>query len=35
MTIGIQQQWQVFFTGLAVLLAVMLDIYRSVKLKRS
>lgn len=31
----IQQQWQVFFTGLAVLLAVMLDIYRSVKLKRS
>ena len=35
MTIGIQQQWQVFFTGLAVLLAVRLDIYRSVKLKRS
>lgn len=35
MTVGIQQQWQVLFTGLAVLLAVMLDIYRSEKLKRS
>ena len=35
MTIGIQQQWQVLFTGLAVLLAVMLDIYRGEKLKRS
>lgn len=35
LTIGIQQQWQVLFTGLAVLLAVMLDIYRGMKVKRS
>lgn len=34
-TVGIQQQWQVLFTGLAVLLAVMLDIYRSIKEKQS
>lgn len=33
MTVGIQQQWQVLFTGLAVLLAVMLDIYRNERLK--
>lgn len=35
MTIGIQQQWQVLFTGAAVLLAVLLDIYRNNKLNRS
>lgn len=35
MTVGIQQQWQVLFTGLAVLLAVMLDIYRSENEKRN
>ena len=35
LTIGIQQQWQVLFTGLAVLLAVMLDIYRGMKVTRS
>ena len=34
MTIGIQQQWQVLFTGAAVLLAVLLDIYRNNKIKR-
>ncbi|MDL2249474.1 ABC transporter permease [Lachnospiraceae bacterium OttesenSCG-928-J05] len=34
-TIGIQQQWQVMFTGLAVLLAVMLDTYRGIKEKHS
>lgn len=34
-TVGIQQQWQVLFTGLAVLLAVMLDIYRGIKEKQS
>ena len=34
MTIGIQQQLQVLFTGVAVLLAVLLDIYRNNKIKR-
>ena len=31
MTVGLQQQWQVFFTGIAVLLAVLLDIYKTSK----
>jgi len=31
MTVGLQQQWQVFFTGIAVLLAVLLDIYKTGK----
>lgn len=35
MTVGIQQQWQVLFTGAAVLLAVLLDIYRNKKVQRS
>ncbi len=35
MTVGIQQQWQVLFTGLAVLLAVMLDICRGEKAKHN
>ena len=34
MTVGIQQQWQVLFTGAAVLLAVLLDIYRNKRIKR-
>lgn len=34
MTIGIQQQWQVLFTGAAVLLAVLLDLYRNSKAQR-
>ena len=29
--VGLQQQWQVFFTGIAVLLAVLLDIYKTSK----
>ena len=35
MTVGIQQQWQVLFTGLAVLMAVMLDIYRGERAKKA
>ncbi len=35
MTVGIQQQWQVLFTGAAVLLAVLLDIYRNKKVQQS
>lgn len=31
LTVGLQQQWQVFFTGLAVLFAVYLDIRRNEK----
>lgn len=34
MTVGIQQQWQVLFTGAAVLLAVLLDMYRNNKVQR-
>ncbi len=34
MTIGIQQQWQVLFTGGAVLLAVLLDIYRTKRVQK-
>lgn len=35
MTVGIQQQWQVLFTGGAVLLAVLLDIYRNKKVQQN
>ncbi len=34
MTVGIQQQWQVLFTGAAVLLAILLDIYQTNKKQR-
>ena len=33
-TVGLQQQWQIFFTGLVLVLAVLMDIYRSEKAKK-
>ena len=34
-TVGLQQQWQIFFTGLVLVLAVLMDIYRNEKAKRA
>ncbi len=35
MAIGLQQQWQILFTGIVVVLAVLMDIYRTQKASRA